>query len=124
MMMQTFQDQVDALIARMLERTEREVPEHGDFCPVLEFFGNMDKETQDVVGKYGLKLYKMPKDVVADPKMRYLEAAAYAPGGGYKADLVVGSGTKEEIIALLKSADFPIELNKTFGKLLDIWQNM
>ncbi len=119
--MTTFQDEVDALIARMLERVEKEVPEFGDFCPVLEFFGNMDEEMQHIVGKYGLKLYKMPKDIVADPKQRYLEAAAYEPGGCYKADMVVGSGTKEEIIALLKSADFPIELNKTYGELLDLW---
>ncbi len=45
----------------------------------------------------------MPSAIEPDPKKRYLEAAAYTPCGNYKADVIVGSGHKEEILAFLKS---------------------
>ncbi|MBP3471777.1 MAG: hypothetical protein J6K41_06065 [Paraprevotella sp.] len=116
----TFQDLVDALIEKILPRIEQEVPDYGAFYPVLELFDNLDEGTQHVVGKYGLKVYKMPPDIVADPAKRYVEAVAYEPGGNYKATLIVGSGNKTDIIALLLSEDFPEKLNRAFGKLLDM----
>ncbi len=113
-----FQDQVNDLIARLLARVDKEVPEYGDFAPLLEFFDNLDEGTQKHVSRYGLKLYKMPQDIEPDPKNRYLEAAAYLPGGAYKADLIVGHGHKEDIVALLNNVGFPTKLNRTYGKLL------
>ena len=84
----SFQEQVDDLVERVTEKVEdnRIVPEYGDFSPVLEFIPNLDEENK-TVGKYGLKIYKMPKDVVPDPKKRYIEASAYVPEGDYKATL-------------------------------------
>ncbi len=115
-----FQDRVNDLIKRLLKRMEKEVPEYGDFAPLLEFFDNEDERLQKIVGKFGLKLYKMPGDVEPDPKKRYLEAAAYTPCGSYKADVIVGSGHKEEIIALLKSEGFPIKLKMAYERLVYI----
>jgi hypothetical protein len=74
-------EEVNKIIELMIQQIVDHVPEYGDFAPVLEFFVNPDSRTQEFVGKYGLKVYKMPKDIVADPKMRYVEAAAYIPSG-------------------------------------------
>lgn len=62
----------------------------------------------------------MPKSVVEDEKQRYLEAAAYMPAGDYKADMVVGSGNKQEILDMLKSKDFAENLNYAYAELLDV----
>lgn len=118
---QNFKDQVDNMLETMYDRVERgEVAEYGDFAPVLEVFDNMDKDTQYYVGKYGLKIYKMPKIADPDPKKRYVEAAAYVPSGDYKADDIVGSGDVKEIKLLLKDPDFAEKLCATYGKLLSM----
>lgn len=121
----SFQDQVDEMVAKITERAEdnRELPEYGDFSPVVEYMDNLD-EDNDTVGKYGLKIYKMPKDVVEDPKQRYIEAAAYVPVGDYKATLVVGSGHKDEILKQLKSPDFPEKLNRAYGELVEMLEDV
>ncbi|MCM1265718.1 MAG: hypothetical protein NC200_05920 [Candidatus Gastranaerophilales bacterium] len=121
----TFQDQVDEIVQRVAEKVEdnRIVPEYGEFSPVNEFMPNYDESTSGVVGKYGLKVYKMPKDVVKDPKQRYIEAAAYMPAGDYKADMIVGSGYKDEILKQLRDPEFPEKLNKAYGELLDTLEN-
>ena len=115
-----FEDQVDELLERVLARIEREVPEEGDFNPVLELFNNLDEESQYYVGKYGMKVYSMGKSVDADQRKRYVEAAAYIPSGDYKADIVVCSGSKEDIVKKLQDPDFNRFLCRTYGELLEM----
>lgn len=112
----TFAEQVEKTIKTILERAEREVAEYGEFMPVTEFFPNLDKNTN--IGNYALKIFKMQKDVVPDPKKRYIEAAIYMPHGDYKMTAIVGSGTKQEILEQMKTTDFFEKLNKTYGELL------
>lgn len=106
------------ILRRMAERIEADVPDSGDFPPVLELFPALgDKH---IVGKYGLRTYKMPSDIVADPRKRYVEACAYVPSGAYKADMVFVSGTKEEILEILRDHDAPVRLNFLYGELLQL----
>lgn len=118
-----FQEQVDGLIESLYKRAEREVSEYGDFSPVTEFIPNLDKGTASTVGKYGLKIYKMPKDIVPDEKKRYIEAAAYEPAGDYKSDMIVGSGNKKEVLEILKSEDFAKNLNNAYAELLEVMKD-
>ncbi|GEM_PF-1598049 len=120
----SFQDRVDEMIAKVFDRTEREVPEYGAFSDVAEYMPNLDPETKTLAGKYGLRIYKMPKSVVEDPKQRYIEAAAYRPAGDYKADVIVGSGHKDEILKILNSDEFPEKLNRTYGELLETLEDV
>jgi hypothetical protein len=113
----SFQDQVDMLLQKISTRAEREVPEYGDFAPVNEDFPNLDKNTQ--VSKYGLSIYKMPKNVVPDEKKRYVEASAYPLAGDYRSRMVVGSGNKEEVLKLLNSKDFAEKLNSCYADLVE-----
>lgn len=117
-------DYVDKLVGRVVKRVESEVPEEGKFSDTFELFSNPDKDTSDVVGKYGLHIYKMPEDVLADPKMRYIEACAYIPSAQYKATLMCGSGTKAEITDIVRAPAFSQRLHGTFVKLLDMLQDL
>ena len=108
---------------KKLSDQEQYIPEYGDFAPVMEFFDNPDKNTQKFVGKYGLKIYKMPKDVVPDPKKRYIEAAAYVPSGTYKSDMTVGSGNKEEVLKILKDPEFVKKLKTVYEELGEIFEH-
>lgn len=65
----------------------------------------------------------MPKDVVPDPRERYLEAAAYVPSGMYKSDCAIASGTNEEIIAEMQEEDFAEKLYKAFEQLAELFIN-
>ena len=47
----SFRDYTDQLILRILKRAESEVPEHGDFVPLFEFFANPDIKCDIVVFK-------------------------------------------------------------------------
>lgn len=115
----TFQEKVDYLIALIISHMHADIPACGDFIPVIEFFNNPDSSTCNIVGKYGLRVYKMPEEIVADPAIRYVEASAYDPTGTYKATVVVAHGTNKEIIAQMSAPEFRINLNKDFGLLLD-----
>lgn len=120
---ENFQEQIGNMLEKLSKNAENYVPEYGDFKPVMEFIPNLDKNTSSTVGKYGLKIYKMPKHIEPDEKLRYVEAAAYMPAGDYKADAIVGSGNKAEILKLLKSEEFAKNLNYTYSELLDTVKN-
>lgn len=120
---QSFQECVDELVRRTIERIEVEMPETGGFSDIFELFCNPDEGTSDVVGKYGLHVYKMRADIVPDPTKRYVQACAYIPSAEYKATLMAGSGTKAEILSLMKEPAFANKLNYTFGELLDMLQD-
>ena len=117
----TFQDQVDEMVGKVADRVERYMPDYGEFSPIMEFTPNRDKTLN--IGKYGLKVYKMPKDVVEDPKQRFIEATVYMPAGDYKADMVIGAGNKKEILEILKNPEFPEKINSAFGELVYTLEN-
>lgn len=117
---QSFQDYVNELVRRTMKRIEEEMPDEGAFSDIFELFCNPDDSTSDIVGKYGLHVFKMRADIVPDPKKRYVQACAYIPSGEYKATLMAGSGTKAEILALMKDQSYANKLNYTFGELLDM----
>lgn len=106
-----------------MKRIEEEMPDEGAFSDIFELFSNPDDGTSDVVGKYGLHVFKMRADIVPDPNKRYVQACAYIPSGEYKATLMAGSGTKAEILELMKEPSYANKLNYTFGELLDMLQD-
>ena len=122
-MKQKMKEEIRKIIEIMLQQVKDHVPDYGDFAPVMEFFDNPDPLTREFVGRYGLKVYKMPKDVVPDPRMRYIEAAAYIPSGRYKADCNVASGTKEEIIATMQTEEFAEKLCETYRELEELFEH-
>lgn len=106
-----------------MERIEEEMPDKGKFSDIFELFTNPDAKTSDIVGKYGLHVYKMQEDIEPDPTKRYVQACAYIPSAAYKATLIAGSGTKDEILLLMKNPSYAVKLNSTFGELLDMLQD-
>jgi len=117
----TYQDHVYDIINKVATRSEREVPDYGDFAPVYEDFKN--KNTDVPVGRYMLKVLKMPKADVADEKQRFIEASVYAPAGDYKAEMLLSGGHKDEILKELNSDKFPEKLNDAYLTLVDSIQN-
>ena len=116
-------EEVNKIIELLVQQVVDHVPEYGDFAPVMEFFVNPDSRTQEFVGKYGLKVFKMPKDIVPDPRTRYIEAAAYIPSGIYKSDCTVASGTKDEIIAIMQTPEFAEKLCETYLELGELFEH-
>lgn len=108
---------IEKTVECLLKQVEEHVPDYGDFAPIMEFFPNPAEITREFVGTYGLKVYKMPNDVVPDPRMRYIQAAAYVPSGKYKSTMNVASGTKEEIIAIMQEQKFIEDLYASFQEL-------
>ena len=121
---QSFQECVDELVRRTVRRLEEEVPDKGSFSDIFELFCNPDDGTSDVVGKYGLHVFKMQSDIVPDPTKRYVQACAYIPSAAYKATLIVGSGTKAEILELMKGPSFADKLSCTFDELTDMLRDV
>jgi hypothetical protein len=112
----SFRERITNMALKLAERAEREVPEYGDFKPVIEEIPNV--VSKDPVDRYALSFYKMPKNVVPDPKTRYIDAIAYMSGGEYKMEVALESGNKDELIKTLKSPDFPEKLDYAYAQLL------
>ena len=113
-------DEIDKIIEKILSRVEQEIPSSGYFTPVYDEFRNNDENTKHIAGRFRLKVYKMPADIVPDPERRYIEASVFDSGGCYKTEMLVGSGNKEEIIAIMKTEKFRLKLYNTYMSLLDI----
>ena len=113
-------DDIDTLVERVLSRVEHEMPQSGYFAPVYENFYNNDEATKHIAGMFRLKVYKMPADIVPDPEKRYIEASVFDSGGCYKAEMLVGSGKKEEIMAIMKAEKFRMKLYDRYIKFLDM----
>lgn len=113
-------DEIDKLIEIILSRVEQEIPSSGYFAPVYDEFRNNDENTKHIAGRFRLNVYKMPADIVPDPERRYIEASVFDSGGCYKTEMLVGSGNKEEIIAIMKTEKFRLKLYNTYIRLLDI----
>ena len=62
----------------------------------------------------------MPADIVPDPEKRYIEASVFDSVGCYKTEMLVGSGNKEAIIAIMKTEKFRMKLYDTYIRLLDM----
>lgn len=105
--------------SRLLLQWREAIPESGAFVPLLDIIINPDSATRDIAASYGLKVYKMPDDIVADPRKRYVEAMALIPGGDYKIDMVVASGTNDEIQEQLKSDEFVGKIAAAYADFLD-----
>ena len=113
-------EEIDKLIEKVLSRVEQEVPSSGYFAPVYENFRNNDEATKHIAGLFRLNVYKMPADIVRDPERRYIEASVFDSGGCYKTEMLVGSGNKDGIVAIMKSEKFRLKLYDTYIKLLDM----
>ena len=113
-------EEIDMLVEKVLSRIEQEMPRSGYFAPVYENFRNNDEATKHIAGLFRLNVYKMPADIVPDPERRYIEASVFDSGGCYKTEMLVGSGNKDGIVAIMKSEKFRLKLYDTYIKLLDM----
>lgn len=114
-----FREQVERMLEKLIVRAEKEVPEYGDFAPVTELFPNLDYDSSDIVGMYGVTILKLPASIRPDPKRRYIEANAYEPTGSYKAKMFVAGGHKEMILSKIRDRKFIDDLCRIYAKLFD-----
>ena len=106
---------IKKMVADLLARAEREVPEYGEFKIVYEEFKNPDKSL--FATDFMLKITKPPKEVEGHEKKRYLELVAYNLPSPYIAEKVIGHGTKEDILNKLKEEDLCSVIKEKLVKL-------
>ena len=106
---------IKKMVADLLARAEREVPEYGEFRVVWEEFKNPDNSLEAT--DFLLKITKPPKEIPGTEKDRYLEVAALKRGTPYGAESVIGYGTKEDILAKLKEDGLAETIKDTLIRL-------
>ena len=106
---------IKKMVADILPRAEREVPEYGDFKIVYEQFKNPDKSL--IATDFMIKITKPPKNIEGHEKKRYLELVAYNLPSPYIAEKVIGHGTKQDIIAKLKESNLCETIKEKFIQL-------
>ncbi len=107
------QQNIQNLVENLSARAEREVPEYGDFAPVVEEIKNPDKNLSAT--HFAVKIYK--PTTMDDEKYRCVEAIAYAVPKPYKAEMPLVGGYKDEILNKINSDEFAEKLNSVFAKL-------
>ena len=111
----TMEEAFKKFVKIIRDRAEREVPEYGDFAPVYEQFANPKKELSAT--DFMLKISKTPKSVENNEKIRNLEVVAYKLPAPYKAECIVATGTKEELMQKLQDSKLLKEINETAESL-------
>ena len=97
------------------KRAEREVPEYGDFAPVYEQFTNPDKSL--TATDFMLKISKPAKNIKGHEKIRNLEVVAYKLPLPYKAETIIATGSKEDIMKQLQSAEIYTKIKEAAHNL-------
>lgn len=108
-------DNVKNMVKKITLRAEREVPEYGDFAPVYEEFKNTDTSLKAT--DFMLKIVKPSNNIAGHEKLRYIELTAYQLPTPYKISRLVGRGTKEEILELLKEDSFYEKIAESFSEM-------
>lgn len=94
---------IDLYTKKLLARAEREVPEYGEFTPVYEQFANPDKSLSAT--DFMLKIAKPPKTIQGHEKIRNLTVVAYRLPLPYKAERIIATGNKDDILKELQSPE-------------------
>ena len=111
----TMEEAFKKFVKIIRDRAEREVPEYGNFAPVYEQFANPKKELSTT--DFMIKISKPPKSVENNEKIRNLEVVAYKLPAPYKAECIVATGTKEELMQKLQDSKLLKEINETAESL-------
>ena len=106
---------LDESVRKILERAQREVPEYGDFAPVYEQLKNPDKSL--CATDFVIKIVKPPKNIENHEKIRNLEVSAYKIPQPYKAERIITTGSKDEILKALSKKDLPEQIKSALISL-------
>lgn len=99
---------VQNMISELREKTERIVPEVGEFKIVYTEFHNPNPNLE--VTDFILKVTKPPRSVTGHERRRYLEFVAYNVPSPYICEKVIAAGEKHEILAALDDTNLPQRL--------------
>lgn len=108
-----FDDTLSQLKDNMLKRCEYEIPEYGNFSKVKETINNNDKNVY--AGEVSL-ICEASED---DPKKRYLSYNHMNPENRKGISCLIGTGTKEDIMELLKDDDFITNLKQDSERIAE-----
>ena len=97
-------------VDNLLKRAEREVPEYGSFRNVSEKFKNTDKNL--VADEFKLEIFQPPKGVENYEKKRALKFSASKPNCDSTMEILIESGSKEDILAKLRDGSLINELKR------------
>jgi len=99
----TLESGIKEMVQKLYKAAERSqsVPEYGEFEPVYIQIANPDKTL--CATDFMLKISKPPKNIEGHEKIRNLEVVAYKLPAPYKAERIIATGSKGDIMAQLKS---------------------
>lgn len=112
--MQTL-NEITKELAEKLKNRDREVPEYGDFRIVSEEIENPDKSLPAT--NFVLQISKPSKNIENHEKLRDLKAVAYNLPHPYKAEILLATGSKQDVLNALKDEELLENLPKIFKKL-------
>ena len=112
--MQTLNEMTKEL-AEKLKNRDREVPEYGDFRIVSEEIENPDKSLPAT--NFVLQISKPSKNIENHEKLRDLKAVAYNLPHPYKAEILLATGSKQDVLKALEDEEILENLPKIFKKL-------
>lgn len=115
---ENFEDTLSTLQNNMLKRCELEVPEYGDFSRVKETLPNNDNST------YAGNVSLICEPSEDNPQKRYLMYNQQNPQNVKGLSCLVGSGTKEDILKLLKDENFVNNLKQNSDRMSEKMQIM
>lgn len=112
---ETVADFAKVAVNNLTQRAEREVPQDGDFAPVMERYINHDRNVY--ANEMLLQITPLPVSLKNEPnysKLRYLQAVVKSPLEQPNR-CVLACGTKEDILKVLKTDN----LNERVANKLD-----
>lgn len=112
--MQTL-NEITKELAEKLKNRDREVPEYGDFRIVSEEIENPDKSLPAT--NFVLQISKPSKNIENHEKLRDLKAVAYNLPHPYKAEILLATGSKQDVLKALEDEEILENLPKIFKKL-------
>lgn len=111
----TFLQQTKEILSALLRRAQEEMPESGDFPPIIEQFTNSDPQfyCSDVC----MVIKNPPSSIDPDETKRYLGLIVKTPSGISNCSCYLASGNKAELLRYLANELFVDELQQKIPEM-------
>ncbi len=116
---ETIEDFAKSAVKNLSSRAEREVPQDGDFAPVIERYVNHNPDVY--ANEMRLQIVPLPQSLKNEPnynQLRYLQAVVKSPLEQPNR-CVLACGTKNDILKTLNEENFAEHVTAKFDELAE-----
>lgn len=108
--------QISDMLTGFTKQVEETMPAKGVYGPISNYINIPITPENEIVCRYGIRVYQMTADIQPDRSISYLEDYALSTDG-YKSSMIIQMGKKDAILEFLRAEGLIDQLQTDFDRL-------